>query len=102
MLEERDHALARGAPVVSVRSATNFMHITMLTCHRCHQLAEVAGCGASCDAEHITAPARDGRGATAAMCAALRQAGMRAEDVDYVSAHATSTPVGDRLEVCWL
>ena len=61
-------------------------------------LAYVRGVGLSCDASHITAPSSDGSGALRAMEAALRNGGMAAKDVDYVNAHATSTPLGDDIE----
>ncbi|MGH9183678.1 MAG: beta-ketoacyl-ACP synthase II [Acidimicrobiales bacterium] len=76
VLEARQVALARGASV----------------------LGEVLGYGASCDAHHITAPDATGRGAVAAMRAALGQAGLAPADVDYVNAHGTSTPPNDRTE----
>jgi 3-oxoacyl-[acyl-carrier-protein] synthase II len=60
--------------------------------------AELAGYGASMDAFHITAPAPDGNGAVRAMRAALDSAGVRPEEVDYISAHGTSTPINDPIE----
>ena len=60
--------------------------------------AELLGVGASGDAFHITEPDRDGRGAAAAMRAALEDARLRPEDVDYINAHGTSTPYNDRVE----
>ncbi|HLI82735.1 MAG TPA: beta-ketoacyl-ACP synthase II [Bryobacteraceae bacterium] len=61
-------------------------------------LAEIVGYGTSADAFHVTAPPEDGDGAFRVMRNALRDAGVRAEDVQYVNAHGTSTEVGDRVE----
>lgn len=61
-------------------------------------LAELCGYGASCDAHHPTAPAEDGRGAEAAMRAALAEGSMNAEDVDYINAHGTGTLLNDSAE----
>lgn len=77
VLEELEHALARGA----------------------HIYAEVAGAGMSADAYHITASHPDGLGAKLVMHNVLEDAGMQPEDIDYINVHGTSTPVGDISEV---
>ena len=61
-------------------------------------LAEVAGYGATSDAYHLTAPAPEGEGGARAMRLALADARMRPEEIDYINAHGTSTPPGDRFE----
>jgi 3-oxoacyl-[acyl-carrier-protein] synthase II len=76
VLETLEHALAREAII----------------------LCELTGFGASADAYHLVAPEPDGRGAGRAMTRAIRDAGLSIEDIDYISAHATSTPVGDSAE----
>jgi 3-oxoacyl-[acyl-carrier-protein] synthase II len=76
ILEERDHALRRGAQI--------------------H--AELIGFGQSADAFHITAPSEDGSGAALAMTRALRSAGLEPEAIGYINAHGTSTPTGDASE----
>ncbi len=77
VLETLDSALARGAKIY----------------------CEVAGAGATADAYHITAPHPEGLGAKNVMIAALAEAGMRPDEIDYINTHGTSTPIGDGAEV---
>jgi 3-oxoacyl-[acyl-carrier-protein] synthase II len=63
-----------------------------------HIYAEVVGYGSSSDAYHITAPSEDGDGAVRVMKMAIRKAGIRPDQIEYINAHGTSTPYNDRLE----
>jgi len=76
VLETEEHAVARGAEIY----------------------CELAGYGATCDAHHITAPHPEGRGLAAAISQALRSGGVKADEVDYINAHGTSTPYNDKFE----
>lgn len=76
ILEELEHAIGRGAPIY----------------------AEVVGFGMNSDAYHITSPIPDGSGAARCMALAVKSAGARLDEVDYINAHGTSTPVNDAME----
>lgn len=76
ILEELERAKARGAKIY----------------------CELAGYGRTCDAHHITAPREDGSGGSKAMQLAMRDAGLNPEDIDYLNAHGTSTPLNDKGE----
>ena len=77
IMEELEHALARGAKIY----------------------CEIMGGGSTADAHHITAPHPEGLGATNVMLAALEDANMKPEEIDYINTHGTSTPIGDGAEV---
>jgi 3-oxoacyl-[acyl-carrier-protein] synthase II len=76
ILEEREHALARGAKIY----------------------CELTGYGMSSDAYHITSPAEDGSGMARVMLRAMKDAGLGLDDIGYINAHGTSTPIGDKTE----
>ncbi|MEG2639529.1 MAG: beta-ketoacyl-ACP synthase II, partial [Clostridiales bacterium] len=76
VLEEYQHAMARGADI----------------------LGEIVGYGATCDAFHMTAPAEDGSGAAACMINAMADANINPQDIDYINAHGTATPMNDKCE----
>jgi len=80
VIETLEHALARGAT----------------------PLAKLSGYGTSSDAHHITSGPEDGAGGAAAIRTALKRAGLAPQDIGYINAHATSTPVGDQAEIAAL
>ena len=77
ILEEYEHAKKRNANI----------------------LAEIIGYGSSGDAHHITSPPDDGNGAERCVLSALNDAKKTPEDINYINAHGTSTPVGDKIEI---
>ena len=77
VLESLEHALARGAPI----------------------LAEYLGGSMNCDAYHMTSPREDGSGVAECIELAIKDAGISKEQINYINAHATSTPVGDMCEI---
>lgn len=77
VLESLEHAQARGATII----------------------AEYLGGGMSCDAYHLTDPREDGEGVAQCIQSALKDAGISADEINYINAHATSTPVGDMAEI---
>ncbi len=77
IIETEEHARARGARII----------------------CRLAGYGNNTDGYHVTAPRPDGSGAVSCMKSALKRAGMKPEDIDYINAHGTSTPLGDPIEV---
>ena len=78
ILENYDHAIKRNAKIY----------------------AEIIGFGMSCDAHHITAPHPEGEGAKLVMNNAINNANIRKEEIDYINVHGTSTPLGDKSEIC--
>ena len=76
IIEEREHAIARGANIY----------------------CEITGYGMTSDAFHITSPSEDGDGMARVMVRALKDAGLQPSEIDYINAHGTSTPVGDKTE----
>ncbi|MFV8259021.1 beta-ketoacyl-ACP synthase II [Bdellovibrio bacteriovorus] len=91
--KDRDgFVLAEGAAVLCIESLEHAIK------RGANILCEITGYGVSSDAYHMTSPAPEGAGGYAAMSMALKDSGLKAEDINYINAHGTSTPVGDGLE----
>ena len=89
----RGMSLGEGAGILILESLDHALK------RRTKIYGEVLGCGISCDANHMTAPDPDAAGAVGAMTAALADAGISPQDVDYINAHGTATPANDLMEI---